>query len=100
MGMVKLQNLPERPAGIDSLGKATENICAQGRLYNAVAGECGEHLTADSVETFRAIGQNVSLDLTTLYFVRHCERKVDKPKRQRRRPQRKPGVPLRRIVNA
>jgi hypothetical protein len=98
MGMSRINGpeaLPLKPAGWDSLGKATNNICEAASLYTP--GFVPEPQEPEK-HTGKVIGQNVTLDLQTLYFVRHAE-KVDKHRKPRKRGYRKPGTPLRRIVD-
>jgi len=97
MGMCRVNGpaaLPLKPAGWDSLGKATRNICEAGSMYTP--GFVPEPEEPEA-RMGRVIGQNVTLDLETLYFVRHAE-KVDRHRKPRKRYRRKPGTPLRRIV--
>ncbi len=100
MGMCRVNGpeaLPLKPAGWDSLGKATRNICEAGSMYTP--GFVPEPDEPECLHTpdEQVIGQGVTLDLNTLYFVRHAE-KVDIHRRPRRRGKRKAGTPLRRIV--
>jgi len=73
MGMCRVNGpeaLPLKPAGWDSLGKATRNICEAGSMYTP--GFVPEPEEPEA-RMGRVIGQNVTLDLETLYFVRHAE---------------------------
>lgn len=93
MGMSRINGpeaLPLKPAGLENLGKATNNICEAGALYAfAHHTDYGQRLPTDIRQSPRdpktevRHGQDTILDLDVLYYVRHCER-TDSHRRTRK----------------
>ena len=84
MGMCKVNGpdaLPVKPAGIEKLGGATNNICEAGALYQgAHPSDFGQRVPTKTHTTEAGdprevrYGQGSELNLDTLYYVRNCER--------------------------
>ena len=94
MGMVKINGpdaLPWKPAGIEKFGGATNNICEAGLMYQgALPSDYGQRLPNTPTRkpgdprSEVKVGQDVTLDLQTLYYLRSCER-IDKRTATKRR---------------